>query len=35
MGGDAHLDNVTKTINTGGFDKAAVVNRPHNLARPL
>lgn len=25
MGGDAQLDNITKKINTGGFDKAAVL----------
>jgi len=35
MGGDAQLDNVTKTINTNGFDKAVIVNRPQILARPL
>jgi len=35
MGGDAQLDNVTKTINAGGFDKAIVANRPQILARPL
>ncbi|MDE5419576.1 hypothetical protein L3049_16400 [Labilibaculum sp. DW002] len=35
MGGDAQLDNVTKTRNVSGFDKAVVVNRPQILARPL
>tara|TARA_R110001583_G_C5612313_1_gene405441 strand:- start:947 stop:1078 length:132 start_codon:yes stop_codon:yes gene_type:complete len=35
MGGDAQLDNVIKTINVSGFDKAAVINRPQILARPL
>ena len=35
MGGDAQLDNVTKTINGNGSDKVAVVNRPQILARPL
>ena len=35
MGGDAQLDNVTKTININGSDKAVVVNCPQILARPL
>ena len=35
MGGDAQLDKVTNTLNTGSFDKATVVNRPQILARPL
>ena len=34
MGGDAQLDNVTKTMNGSGSDKAAVLNRPQILARP-
>ncbi|MDE5419569.1 hypothetical protein L3049_16365 [Labilibaculum sp. DW002] len=35
MGVDAQPDNVIKTINESGSDKAAVVNRPQILARPL
>ena len=35
MGDDAKPDNITKTINGGGFDKAVIVNRPQILARPL
>lgn len=35
MSGDDQLDKVTKTINVGGFDKLAVINRPQILARPL
>jgi len=35
MGGDAQFDKIIKTINTGGFDKEAVINRPQILAKPL
>jgi hypothetical protein len=35
MGGDAQLDKVTKTINAGGFDKAAVEYRPQNFSKTV
>ena len=35
MGGDAQLDNVTKTINIGGSDKATAINHPQNFSKTV
>jgi len=35
MGGDTQFDNTTKIINTGGFDKVAVLNRQQNFSKTV